>query len=133
MYRRLDFIVVQSFLCRKYTQKKLTIVHYQNLRLVSVPNIEYFHKNNNLENKTAKQNILHVVNSLPNDKILDESKSKELADDKINAIQKLKFVLRRVENIVGKGENAGYQDFLLFQQCFQKFSFSGSLKVDIVW
>ena len=28
-----------------------------------------------------------------------------------------------VENIVGKGENAGYQHFLLFPQCFQK-SFS---------
>ena len=26
----------------------------------------------------------------------------------------------RVENIVGKGENAGYQHFLLFQQCFPK-------------
>ena len=27
-----------------------------------------------------------------------------------------------IENIVGKGENAGYQHFLLFPQCFQKFS-----------
>ena len=38
-----------------------------------------------------------------------------------------------VENIEGKGENAGYQHFLLFPQCFQKASFSGSLKVGIVW
>ena len=30
----------------------------------------------------------------------------------------------RVENIVGKGENAGYQHFLLFPQCFQKYSSS---------
>ena len=31
----------------------------------------------------------------------------------------------RVENIVGKGENAnaGYQHFLLFPQCFEKASF----------
>ena len=43
------------------------------------------------------------------------------------------FVLDRVENIVGKGENAGYQHFLLFPGCFQKASFSGSLKVVIVW
>ena len=28
--------------------------------------------------------------------------------------QKSKFVLRRVENIVGKGENAGNQHFLIF-------------------
>ena len=25
-----------------------------------------------------------------------------------------------VETIMGKGENAGYQHFLLFQKCFQK-------------
>ena len=73
------------------------------------------------------------INSLPNDKILDWSKLKALADGKINVTEKLKFVLRRVENIVGKGENAGYQHFLLFPQCFQKASFQGSLKVGIVW
>ena len=45
----------------------------------------------------------------------------------------LKFGLGRVENIVEKGENDGFQHFLLFPQCFQKASFSGSLKVGIVW
>ena len=35
------------------------------------------------------------------------------------------------ENIVGKGENAGYQHFLLFPQCFQKASFPESSKVGI--
>ena len=39
------------------------------------------------------------------------------------------FVFDRVENTVGKGENAGYQHFLLFPQCLQKASFLGSLKV----
>ena len=47
--------------------------------------------------------------------------------------QKLKFVLGNVENTVGKGENAGYQHFLLFPQCFLKFSFPEVLKVGIVW
>ena len=61
------------------------------------------------------------------------SKLKAFADNKSNVIQNLKFVLGRVENIVGKGENAGYQHFVLFPQCFQKLSFSGSLKVRIVW
>ena len=42
-------------------------------------------------------------------------------------------VFNRVENVVGKGENAGYKYFLLFPQCFQKASFSGLLKVGIVW
>ena len=72
-------------------------------------------------------------NSLPNDTFLDWSKLKAFADDKINVTQNLKFVLEREENIVGKGENAGYQHFLLFPQCFQKVSILGSLKVGIVW
>ena len=42
--------------------------------------------------------------------------------------QKLKFSLGRVENVVGKGENAGYQHFLLFPQCFQKDTFSRAFK-----
>ena len=44
-----------------------------------------------------------------------------------------KFVLGMVENIVQKVENAGYQHFILYPQCFQNASFSGSLKVRIVW
>ena len=43
--------------------------------------------------------------------------------------EKLNSGLGRVENIAGKGQNAGYQHFLLFPQCFQKLSLSGSLKV----
>ena len=43
---------------------------------------------------------------------------KDFADDKINLTQILNFVLERVENIVGKGENAGLKHFLLFPQCF---------------
>ena len=39
----------------------------------------------------------------PNDKILDWSKFKMYADDKINVTEILKFVLGRVENIVRKG------------------------------
>ena len=77
--------------------------------------------------------IFLAVNSLPNDKILDFSKLKGFADNNINVKEKLKFVLERIENIKGKGENAGYQHFLLFPQCFQKASFWGSLNVEIVW
>ena len=42
-------------------------------------------------------------------------------------------VFDRVENIVVKGENAGYQHFLLFPQCFQKASFPDTSKGVIVW
>ena len=45
----------------------------------------------------------------------------------------MKFDLGRVENIVGKGENAGYQHFLVFPQCFKRPFFPMSLKVGNVW
>ena len=38
---------------------------------------------------------------------------------------KMISVFDGVENTVGKGKNAGYQHFLLFQQCFQKVSCTG--------
>ena len=63
---------------------------------------------------------------------VDETKLNAFADDKINTGQMLISVFDRVEN-VGKGENAGYQHFLLFPQCFHKTSFLRSLKVGIVW
>ena len=48
-----------------------------------------------------------MLNSLPNDKILHWSKFKTFADDKIEVLKMVIFVFDRVENIVGKGENAG--------------------------
>ena len=58
------------------------------------------------------------ITSVPNDKILDQSKLKAFADVKLNVNQNLKFELERVETNAGKGENAGYQHFLLYLQCF---------------
>ena len=59
-------------------------------------------------------------------------KLKAFADDKIIDAQMMISVFDRVEIIVGKGENAGYQHFLLFPQCFQKAYFLGSLNAWIV-
>ena len=42
-------------------------------------------------------------------------------------------VFDTAENLVGKGENAGNQHFLLFPQGFQKLSVSGMLKLGILW
>ena len=42
--------------------------------------------------------------------------------------EKLDSVFGRIENIVEKGENAGYLHFLLFPQCFKKASNLGLLK-----
>ena len=59
----------------------------------------------------------NFINFLPNDKILNLSNLKACEDDKITVIQEIKFVLSRIGKIVGKGENAGYQHFLLFPVC----------------
>ena len=56
-----------------------------------------------------------------NDRILDRSKFKAFAEDKMNMTENLKIVLERIGNIVGKGENARDQHFLLFPQCFPEF------------
>ena len=62
------------------------------------------------------------LNYLPNDNILVLTKLIALADDKINVTEKLKFVLGSVENIVRKGENAGYQLFFSFlRNVFKRF------------
>ena len=66
--------------------------------------------------------------SLPNDKILRFSKLKAYADDKIILTQKLKFVLGSEVNVVGKGENAGYQHFFPFPIMFSKIFFSRRVK-----
>ena len=57
-----------------------------------------------------------LLNSLPNDKMLDFF---FFQTQSISKRQNLKCTLGKRENIVGKGENAGYQHFILFPQCFQ--------------
>ena len=56
---------------------------------------------------------------------------KTFVNNKFNLTKNMNYAPRRLENIVGKGENAGHQHFLLFSQCF-KMTFPGSLKVWIV-
>ena len=64
------------------------------------------------------------IHSLPNTKILDWSKL-TFADDTIHVTQKLKFALGGIENIVGKGENAGHQHFLFSQNVFKRLLCQG--------
>ena len=52
--------------------------------------------------------MFFLINPLPDEKISDWSKLKEFADDKLNVTQKIKVVFHRIENMVGKEENAGY-------------------------
>ena len=72
-------------------------------------------------------------NALPSGKILDWPKLKAIADKKINVAEMMISLSDRVENIVGKGENAGYQHFLFFPLRFQKPTFSGWLRIGVVW
>ena len=64
-------------------------------------------------------------NSLPQDKILDCSKLKPFADDKIKVFKIMIFDFDRVENIVGKGENAGYQHFSFSHNVFKRLLIQG--------
>ena len=50
-----------------------------------------------------------LTDSFPNEENLEWSKLKAFADDKINFIEMIIYLSYRVENIVGKGKNAGYQ------------------------
>ena len=59
-----------------------------------------------------------ILNPLPDEKILDWSKLKEIADDTLKFIEKEKKVSYRVENIVRKRQIACNKQFLLFSQCF---------------
>ena len=58
--------------------------------------------------------------SLPKRKILALSKLKVFKDDKLKVDKMVVSVFDREENIVGKGENAGHQNFLLFPTMFPK-------------
>ena len=74
-----------------------------------------------------------AINPLPGVKIQDWSKLKAFADDKLNVTQNIGVVFHWIKYIVGKEENAGYQHFLLFPQCFQKAFSSIASKGIIVW
>ena len=70
-----------------------------------------------------KTNLNHMTswfNSLPNDKILNQSNSKDFADDKIEVTEKLDFVLGRVEKIVRKCWLPAFSPFptLFSKGCF---------------
>ena len=103
-----------------------------------MPQCLQLYLNTTFSNPSPKQTCVFTClqfkpfNSVPNDKILDWSKFKAFADYKIK-LAKMIFVFYRVENTVGKRENAGYQHFLLFPQCFQTVSHTGSSKAMVVW
>ena len=79
--------------------------------------------------KSGKINI----NPLPDDKILDWPKLKQFADENFRFDENSRKLSKLVESTVGKGEIAGYEEFLLFPQCFQKAYFPGASIGVILW
>ena len=72
-------------------------------------------------NKAKQQNImLNQINSLPKHQILDSSKLKEVANNNFRFDENGRNFSKWIENTVGKGEIACYEQFLLSPQCFQK-------------
>ena len=59
-------------------------------------------------------NSILFINSWPNDKFLDRTKLRAFADDKLSIAVMMISLLYKAENAMGKGENVGYQHFLLF-------------------
>ena len=57
---------------------------------------------------------------------------KEFADDNFKFDENGRMLPKWVENTVGKGEIARYEQFLLFPFCFQKACFPGASKGVIV-
>ena len=51
------------------------------------------------------------------------------ADNRIISVYKVNHVFDKVENVVEKGENAGYQHFLHFPQRFPKTSVLGEREI----
>ena len=66
------------------------------------------------------QFVIKILYPFPKQQILDSSVLKEFADDNFKFDENGRKVSRRVENTVGKGEIAHYEQFPLFPQCFQK-------------
>ena len=58
---------------------------------------------------------------------------KEFADDNFKFDEDGRKLSKQVENTVGKGEIARYEQFLLFSLCFQKACFPEASKGVIVW
>ena len=70
---------------------------------------------------------------LTNRQNFENDQIQSTADDILHVGKMMISFLDREENTVEKGENAGYQHFLLFPQCFPKLSSSGLSKIVIVW
>ena len=75
--------------------------------------------------------IFFSLKHFPNEKFYT-SEFKVFADDNFKFVEHGKKFSKSVENTVGKGEIARYEQFLLFTQCFQDF-YCRHVKSGLVW
>ena len=76
---------------------------------------------------------LPYIQPFPKRQILDSSKLKEFADNNFKFNENGRELPKRVENAVGKGEIARYEQFLPYPQCFQKTCTAEMQKEGLVW
>ena len=78
-------------------------------------------------------NMVLSLKPITRRQILDSSKLNKFADDNFKFDENGRKLSKQVENTVGKGEIARYEQFLLFPQCFSKACFPGASKGVLVW
>ena len=62
--------------------------------------------------------VVKAALTLPKPQTVDCSKHKEFADNNFKFDENERKLFKRIENTVGKGEIARYEQFLLFPLCF---------------
>ena len=72
------------------------------------------------QSKLAQSAQADMGRNFPTQQILDPTKLKEFAADDFRFDKNGRKFSKLVESIVGKGEIAHYEQFLLFSECFQK-------------
>ena len=87
----------------------------------------------NLESSKPNEFEENNFNTFPNEKILDVSKLKAFADDKLSIARMMISLIDRIENTVGKGENAGYQHFSYIYVVVCKCLQFGQFKNFVIW
>ena len=82
-------------------------------------------------NVFEKPSITSLFNPLPDEKILDWFKLKHSADDNIEFDLNSRKFSKLVENTVGKGEIALYEQFSFSHSVFKRFVSQGHQKVSL--
>ena len=90
----------------------LCVLYYVEYSLYNVKKVGFFLSRLELRCKWTKP--------LPKWQILDSSKLKEFADDNFKFFENGRELFKYVENTVGKGEIACYEQFLLSHSVFKR-------------